>query len=76
MSDTSLAGEPPAERECCGNCGCWHKSFGVGLCRRYPPTEHAFKIGDDHGHDTETRMYYSFPSTAEDNWCGEWRKAR
>lgn len=47
---------------CCRNCKYWNNRFAIdntGKCRRYPPF-----VLDTSGHNT-------FPSTFEDEWCGE-----
>lgn len=68
----------------CGTCRFWEsngKEGGLGFCHRYPPQNCAafFEVrGIDVGDDGESLVHPSesaFPSSSEDEWCGEYQHA-
>lgn len=69
MSDTG-----PDRTEACASCRFWLKvdwlvdmpSRRWGMCRRYPPSD---KFEDD---ENDMEMG-DWPSTWDDQWCGEWQ---
>lgn len=53
----------------CAGCAHWNeKGDGNGECRRHAPQTIAFEVDDD------VRVESRFPTTAADDWCGDFEK--
>lgn len=54
---------------CCGDCMFFQKSDGeLGECRRYAPRP----VNLRQDIDTADDVFFVWPATNEDDWCGEY----
>ncbi len=69
MEKTSLKGYDMTEK--CENCKYWFDSKdymeGCGICRKLPP------VMITQNTTTDSDYFSTFPSTENDNWCGEFK---
>ena len=67
--------------KCCETCKWWHNprdnGYGsgemVGNCRRFPPVLVVDKPLDEDDEVHEDPLFWAFPATIQDDFCGEWK---